>query len=229
METVSFPPQHAAERHWQVTAAFFSHAIGSTDAVSTVVERLYRHDPESLSHLQRVAQLAGIIADEMGQSPAQQARLEQAALLHDLGRLILADGSAVSIGAATSHLAAVTMRQRVQQVRLVTEAVADLPYLRPAAELIEASLECYDGSGFPRGLRGHDIPLGARILSVADTVDALTSVCLSLQCPPDVAAREIVQRTGERFDPEVVQAWLRAIGTPTLMTPPVGLSARRMH
>jgi HD-GYP domain-containing protein (c-di-GMP phosphodiesterase class II) len=44
-----------------------------------------------------------------------------------------------------------------------------------------------------------------------------------------VAAREIVQRTGERFDPEVVQAWLRAIGTPTLMTPPVGLPARRMH
>lgn len=229
METVSFPPTHAAERHWQVTAAFFSSAIGSTEAVANVVLRLYRHDPDSLYHLQRVAQLAGVIADEMGQTPDQLAQLEQAALLHDLGRLILADGSGMSLGAATSHLATVTMRQRVQQVRLVTEAVADLPYLRPAAELIEASLECFDGSGFPRGLRGHDIPLGARILAVADTVDALTSVCLALQCAPDVAAREIVQRTGERFDPEVVQAWLRAVGTPALMTPAVGPPAHRMH
>lgn len=229
METVSFPPVHATTRQWQVTAAFFAQAIGSTDAVASVVAALYRHDPDSLTHVRRVARLAGVIAGELGQGPAQLAQIEQAALLHDIGRLILADGAPLSVVGPSAHLAAATMRQRVQQVRLVSEAVADLPYLRPVAVLIESSLECYDGSGFPRGLRGHDIPLGSRILSVADTVDALTSVCVALQCPPDVAAREIVQRTGERFDPEVVQAWLQATHTPVLMVPPVDPAVRRMH
>jgi len=199
-------PRERTERQWRVTAAFFESAIGSSAALESLLARLYRKDPEALAHAHRVAALATRIGEELGMAERALDDLERAALLHDVGRLVLPDAAAVPEGVSPDRAA---MERRVEQVRLASEVVKDHPFLTPAAAIVGASLECFDGSGFPDGLRGPDIPVGARVLHVADTLDALTSVCLSLACSSEVANAELVRMAGARFDPDVVAAWLR--------------------
>jgi len=199
-------PRERAERQWRVTAAFFESAIGSSAALESLLARLYRRDPESLAHAHRVAALTTRIGEQLGMAARALDDLERAALLHDVGRLVLPDAGGVPDGVSPDRAA---MERRTEQVRVASEVVKDHPFLKPAAAIVGASLECYDGSGFPAGLRGVEIPVGARVLHVADTLDALTSVCLSLACSSEVANAELVRMAGARFDPDVVAAWLR--------------------
>ena len=84
-----------------------------------------------------------------------------------------------------------------------------MPLLEPAADLIAGSFEWYDGSGFPEGLSARAIPLGARVLAVADAADTLAVLCLALQHPLDMVRDELIRSAGTRFDPEVVAVWLQ--------------------
>lgn len=194
-----------AERQWRITSAFFESAIGTSAALESLLGRLYRRDPDSLAHLHRVASLAVRIGEELGLAERALDDLERAALMHDIGRLVLPDPQKVTAGS----LDAIAMQRRAEQVRVAHEVMRDHPFLRPAAAIVGASLECYDGSGAPDGLRAQQIPLGSRVLHVADTLDALTSVCITLACSPEVANAELVRMAGGRFDPDVVAAWLR--------------------
>jgi len=84
-----------------------------------------------------------------------------------------------------------------------------IPFLREAAEIVLAHQEFYDGSGYPRGLRGEEIPLGGRIFAVADTLDAMTSDRPYRRALPISAARKEIQRcSGTQFDPQVVEVFL---------------------
>jgi response regulator RpfG family c-di-GMP phosphodiesterase len=198
-------PRERAERQWRITSAFFESAIGTSAALESLLGRLYRRDPDSLAHLHRVASLAIRIGEELGLAERALDDLERAALMHDIGRLVLPDPSKVTSGS----LDMIAMQRRTEQVRVAHEVMKDHPFLRPAAAIVGASLECFDGSGSPDGLRGHQIPLASRVLQVADTLDALTSVCLTLSCSAEVANAELVRMAGGRFDPDVVAAWLR--------------------
>jgi HD-GYP domain-containing protein (c-di-GMP phosphodiesterase class II) len=85
-----------------------------------------------------------------------------------------------------------------------------IPFLAEASEIVYAHQERYDGTGYPRGLKGKEIPLGARIFSVADTLDAITSDRPYRAAQPIPAAREeVVRFSGRQFDPEVVQVFLQ--------------------
>lgn len=194
-----------AERTWRLTAAFLETGIGSTAALEGLLARLYRRDAEALAHLHRVADLAFKIGEELGMPPEQMADLERAALLHDIGRLVVPDPPAL---AATRQDAA-TLARRAAQVRVACEAAAGVPFLAPAAAILAASVECFDGTGYPEGRRGDDIPLAARVLHLADTLDALNAICDALAAPAETASAELVRQAGSRFDPEVVAAWLR--------------------
>ncbi len=196
-----------------MASAFVESAIGSTAALEALVSRLYKRAPDSLAHLTRVARLTSRIGGELGMAALALDDLERAALLHDVGRLVLPDMEGVSADAIDQ----VAMLHRANQVGLAFDLVKDVTFLKPAATIVKYSLECYDGSGLPIGLRGHDIPLGSRVLHVADTLDALTSVCVALACSVDAANAELVRMAGARFDPEVVAAWLRCAD---LMPPP---------
>lgn len=200
----SMNPRERTERQWRITSAFFESAIGSSAALESLLARLYRNDPESLAHAHRVAALAMRIGEELGMAERALDDLERAALLHDVGRLVLPDAAGGLAGPDRD-----AMVRRAEQVRLAAEVVNDHTFLKPAATIVGASLECFDGSGLPDGRRGADIPVGARVLHVADTLDALTSVCLSLACSAEVANAELVRMAGARFDPDVVAAWLR--------------------
>lgn len=205
-----------AERQWRITSAFFESAIGTSASLEALLGRLYRRDPDSLAHLHRVASLAIRIGEELGLAEKALDDLERAALMHDIGRLVLPDLQKVS----ASSLDTVVMQRRAEQVRVAHEVMKDHPFLRPAATIVGASLECFDGSGTPDGLRGELIPLASRVLHVADTLDALTSVCITLACSPEVANAELVRMAGARFDPDVVAAWLRCSEeVPTALMP----------
>jgi len=87
--------------------------------------------------------------------------------------------------------------------------VRKIPFLREAAEIVYAHQECYDGSGYPRGLRGDEIPLGARIFAIADTLDAMTSdrpYRKGTTFPE--ASKEIAHCSGGQFDPQIVEVFL---------------------
>jgi len=84
-----------------------------------------------------------------------------------------------------------------------------IPFLKEAAEIVLSHQECYDGSGYPRGLKGEQIPLGARIFAVADTLDAMISDRPYRKALPITTAREEIQRfSGKQFDPKVVEVFL---------------------
>lgn len=193
------------ERIWRLTTAFLETGVASTTTLEGLLSRLYRRDVEALAHLQRVAELALKIGDELGMPAEEMADLERAALLHDLGRLVVPDPPAL---AATRQDAA-TLARRATQVRLACEVASHVPFLAPAAAILEASVECFDGTGYPEGRRGEDIPLAARVVHLADTLDTLNAICEALAAPAETASAELVRQAGSRFDPEVVAAWLR--------------------
>ena len=89
------------------------------------------------------------------------------------------------------------------------------PALRGVARLVRASHECWDGSGYPDKLRGEAIPLGARIVSVCDAYDAMTSErAYRGAIPHETACRELRRCSGKQFDPDVVSAFLKIASTP---------------
>lgn len=195
-----------ADLAWRLTAAFAETGVGSTTALEGLLARLYRDDVEGLGHLQRVAALATRIGDELGIPEGPLEDLERAALLHDIGRSVLPDPPAL----AATRQDATTLQRRAAQVQVACAIMAAIPFLAPAAAILEASVECFDGTGYPDGRRGEDIPLPARVLHLADTLDTLNTICEALAAPVETASAEVVRQAGSRFDPDVVSAWLRS-------------------
>jgi len=98
------------------------------------------------------------------------------------------------------------------------DILATVPSLKAAADIVLSSHEWYNGSGYPRGLKGEEIPKGARITAVADAYDALTmSRIYRDPVTPEQASAELVRCAGRQFDPDVVQAWLRLADSRNVM------------
>jgi response regulator RpfG family c-di-GMP phosphodiesterase len=185
--------------------AVLAGVIGPTTDIGPLLDRLYAQDPGSLAHVERVAEASIRIGRELGMSADRLIDLERAALLHDIGRLVVPDaprGNAAAISPGDG-------RQRIEQARVAREIAAVVPALAPAATLIGASFEWYDGSGLPIGLKGAAIPLGARILSLVDAADTLTILCLAYEHPLGAVRDEFIRSAGTRFDPAVVATWMR--------------------
>jgi len=145
----------------------------------------------------------------MGCSEVQLKSLSQGALLHDIGTSAIPDSILSKRGKLTPEEWN-TMRGHVQ---IGYDLVSRIPFLRDAADLVLSHHERYDGTGYPRGLQGEQIPLSARIFAVADAFDAMTSP-RPYQATRRVsqAIEEIALKTGRQFDPQVVQTFL---GIPT--------------
>ena len=95
-------------------------------------------------------------------------------------------------------------------VTIGQEVLATVPQLAPAAALVAASHEWFDGGGYPAGLEGDRIPIGARIIMVADAYDAMISMNpFSDPASHDEATVELVRGSGSQFDPEIVRVWMR--------------------
>ena len=163
-------------------------------------------DSATQGHSQRVARMAGLVAEEIGLAKPDVKRIEQAAALHDIGKIGVADAVLTKAGPLTDD-EWVEMRRHP---RLGYELVAGIEALQHAAEIVHSHHEHHDGNGYPRGLQGEDIPIGARIFSVVDSYDAMTShrPYRRARSHQD-AIDEIVRYSGTQFDPEAVRAFLK--------------------
>src|SRR5262245_37898922 len=125
--------------------------------------------PESHAHARRVARYATALARTIELPDPLVEQIEQAALLHDIGKLAMPDPDLESDDALGELHASLRRRH----VRIAFDIVSVVPQLRPAAGIIIAVHERWDGCGYPAGFRSSQIPIGARIVAVADTYDAL--------------------------------------------------------
>jgi putative nucleotidyltransferase with HDIG domain len=176
-------------------------------AIDVLVAVMSSCAPETYAHARRVTQSAVAMARTMELPASTVEQIEQAALLHDLGKLAMASPEAATLG-PQGELQAVIIRQHV---RVGFDVLSVVPHLRTAASIVIAVHERWDGFGYPAGLRGTEIPLGARVVAVADAYDVLTATHRYHRgMPRDEANAEIVRGAGTYFDPDIVRAWLRA-------------------
>jgi putative nucleotidyltransferase with HDIG domain len=168
-------------------------------------EALDYKDHETQGHSQRVTAYTMAIASRMGIPKEQIETIARGAFLHDIGKMAIPDNILNKPGKLTPEEVLI-MREHCY---LGYKLVLKIPVLREAAEIVYSHQECYDGSGYPRNLRGEEIPLGARIFSVADTLDAITSDRVYRKAQTIAAAKAEIKRcSGTQFDPEVVAAFL---------------------
>lgn len=165
-------------------------------------------DRETEGHTQRVTSLAVALARHMGIPEAQIVHIRRGALLHDIGKLGIPDKILLKSGALTNE-EWMFMRKHPQ---LAYEMLADVHYLKPALDIPHCHHEKWDGSGYPQGLKGEEIPLAARIFAVVDVWDAITSARPYRKAwSHDEALSHLREQSGQYFDPKIVQAFLNMI------------------
>ena len=162
-------------------------------------------DRETEGHSKRVTAFTIAIARAMGLPRDQINTIARGAFLHDIGKMAIPD----KILNKPGKLEPEEFNIMKEHAHLGYQIVKKIPFLAEAAEIVYSHQERFDGSGYPRGLRGEQIPLGARIFSVADTLDAITSDRIYRPKQTLGAAREeIAKWAGRQFDPEVVKVFL---------------------
>jgi putative nucleotidyltransferase with HDIG domain len=165
-------------------------------------------DRETGGHTLRVTALAVELARAMGMPEEQIVHLRRGALLHDIGKMAIPDEILHKPGPLTPEEMAV-MRRHPQYAY---ELLWPIEYLRPALDIPYCHHERWDGGGYPRGLRGEEIPLAARIFAVVDVWDALSSERPYRPAwPPEQVRAYLRAEAGRQFDPTVVEVFLRLL------------------
>jgi putative nucleotidyltransferase with HDIG domain len=174
------------------TVEALAHAIDAKDGVT--------HD-----HIRRVQRLAIELGARLGVDEAQQVRaLEAAALLHDIGKLAIPEHILNKPGKLTT----VEFERMKTHARIGAEILSEVDFPYPVVPIVQHHHENWDGTGYPDGLRGADIPIGARILAVVDCFDALTSDRPYRRALSSAEALEIIKsRTGTMYEPRIVEAF----------------------
>ena len=164
-------------------------------------------DPETGGHIQRMAHYSRLIAQALGQSPAEQELIFMAAPMHDVGKIAIPDSILLKPGKLTDEEFVIMKTHARAGHDLLADSRA--PVLVTGAEIAHCHHEKFDGSGYPRGLAGTDIPVTGRIVAVADVFDALTSSRPYKTAWSLDAARDWLQKQkGSHFDPDCVDAFL---------------------
>lgn len=163
-------------------------------------------DRETEGHTQRVTEMAVKLASLMGVSEEELVHIRRGALLHDIGKMGIPDGVLLKPGPLTEEEWAIMRKHPVYAY----EWLAPISFLRPALAIPYCHHEKWDGTGYPRGLRGEQIPLAARIFAVVDVWDALCSDRpYHAAWPKDKVLEYIRSLSGTHFDPQVVEVFLQ--------------------
>ena len=192
------------ERTAQLRVAFDQLEQSYDDTLEALGSALDLKDAETEGHCQRVTAFTISIAKAMPVPNHYLAILARAAFLHDIGKMAIPDGILRKPGPLTDDEKQV-MRKHCE---VGYNMLIRIPFLRDAAEIVLAHQEFYDGTGYPRGLKGDQIPLGARIFTIADSLDAMISDRPYRKALPMPHAREEIRRcSGTQFDPKVVEVF----------------------
>jgi len=160
---------------------------------------------ETEGHRQRVTAFCIPIAKAIPVPNGYLPILARAAFLHDIGKMAIPDSILRKPGPLNNDEKQILRTHCEIGYNMLTK----IPFLRDAAEIVLAHQEFYDGTGYPRGLKGEEIPLGARIFAVADALDVMISDQPYRRAMPLPQAREEIGRcSGAQFDPKVVEVFL---------------------
>jgi len=178
----------------------------------TLVEALEAKDPYIKEHLRSVSSLALRIGIEISLSGEQMEALSSGALLHDVGKIGIPDRILQKSGRLTEEEYAEIKRHPALGVSILTP----VGELAPALPVVKHHHERFDGKGYPDGLRGEDIPLIARIVSVADAFDSMVRARpYGYGISRKAALGEIEENSGTQFDPRIVRALLEVVYAPS--------------
>jgi response regulator RpfG family c-di-GMP phosphodiesterase len=189
------------KRTVQLQSALGQAEQGYADTLDALGAAIDLSDGQTAGHSWRIALCSINILTKMHGTPQQIKDPAMGAWLHDVGKLRIPDSILLKPGGLTEE------ERRIMQghVRIGYDLVKRIPFLADAAEIILTHHERYDGSGYPRGLKGTDIPLSARIFTVADNLDAMTSDRPYRAALPFLNARNEIERlAGIQFDSQVV-------------------------
>jgi putative nucleotidyltransferase with HDIG domain len=202
----SFAAQLAvAIENAQLYSELEGHVLGTISALTAAVEA---KDPYTFGHSSEVTEGALAIAAEMGLDPQQTNVLRTAAILHDIGKIGI-DGAILGKTGPLSEEEFAAIRRHPT---IAANILSSLDFLDDVVPLVLHHHERYDGAGYPAGIAGEDIPLGARIICVADSYDAMTSDRTYRRAlPKELALQELTRHAGKQFDPDVVAAYLRVL------------------
>ncbi len=162
-------------------------------------------DPETEEHCRRVAQNSVRLGKALGLSQEQLRNLKWSAYLHDIGKI----GIPEHVLAKTSDLSPTEMEIVKTHPMMGFKMISTIDFLKDATNVVLYHHEKYDGSGYPYGLKGKDIPLGARIFAVIDALDAITfDRPYRKALPFSAVVEELKAQSGKHFDPEIVEKFL---------------------
>ena len=221
MESAGIGTKHAAARPKKAESCGCSGKCGGLGACATntaheLAESLGRavdaRDRRLFQHSAVVADLSSLLAQAHGLTPRQAEMVHMAAHLHDVGKIGIPDSILLKPGPLTDNEWEI-MRTHPKMGSDILKPVKVFCGRPGVCEIVLAHHERFDGSGYPYGLRGNDIPLGARIVAVADALSAMTEErpyrrSLSL----DEAVEEVVRSSGRHFDPCIVRDLLSLRG-----------------
>lgn len=179
-------------------------AIAHEETVNGLVSALDLREHNTGMHSQRVREYTLLLADQLGVSEQSRRDIAYGALLHDVGKIAVPDHILRKPGRLTDDEWAEVRKHPEEGYRIIRR----VPFLRNAADIVRTHHEHVDGSGYPRGLEGGQIPLGARLFAVADVYDALTSDRpYHVARTYEQAAAEIWAGLGSHFAPTAVAAF----------------------
>ncbi len=165
-------------------------------------------DKETEGHTQWVAKMTWLLARQMGIEDAELVHVRRGALLHDIGKMGVPDAILLKPGPLTEDEWTIMRKHPVFAYHMLSP----IAFLRPALDIPHYHREKWDGTGYPRGLKGKEIPLAARIFAIIDVWDALTSDRpYRAAWSKEKALQHIGDEAGRHFDPQVVQAFLSLV------------------
>jgi len=187
----------------QLEAAYAELEITYDRTLTALMSALDARDQETEGHSTRVSRLTCLLGEELGLNGHQLRSLERGALIHDIGKIGITDSILHKPGKLTEE------EWRIMRIHpdIGARIVEGIPFLQETLPVIRYHHERWDGSGYPVGLKGKDIPIQARIFAVADVFDALTSNrSYRKKSSAEDAIQYLTDQSGALFDPSIVQA-----------------------
>lgn len=175
------------------------------NTLTALVKALDAREKEVGSHSERVMNFAAFLGGKLGMDGRELQELSKGALLHDIGKIGISDNILLKPGKLDDG-EWIEMRKHPQVGNAI---LSEIDFLKTPAEIILTHHERFDGSGYPKQLKGEQIPIGSRIFAVVDTLDAMTSDRPYRRALPfSVAEAEIIKYRGTQFDPAIADLFL---------------------
>jgi response regulator RpfG family c-di-GMP phosphodiesterase len=204
-ELVASRTRELVERNKEVGQLYGELQSTYESTLQALVTALDFRDNETQGHSYRVVQYAVVVAERMGVKEPELTEIRRGAILHDVGKIGVPD----AVLRKPSKLDEDEWEEMRRHPEIGYQMLKHIPFLASALDIVLSHQERFDGTGYPRGLEGEQIPVGARIFAVVDTFDAMTSDRPYRSALTIEAARKEIERcTGTQFDPAVAATFM---------------------